>query len=106
MWVMEDIIGIPFQSLTPSVLLGIAVLLLLLGKIVPRSTYLDKAEEAERWRKAYETERESNELRDEMAKEHLDVSRTTLAFIKAVFQTSAGNGSPREGASNDPPAQA
>jgi hypothetical protein len=52
--------GIPIAALTPSVLLGVTVLLLLVGRIVPRSTLQDKINEAEKWRKAYEAERDAH----------------------------------------------
>jgi hypothetical protein len=52
--------GIPILDLTPSVLLGVTVLMFLLGKIVPRSALQDKIDEADKWRKAYEAEREAH----------------------------------------------
>lgn len=42
--------GIPLSVLTPSALLGIGVLLILTGKLIPRRTYDDKVHEADEWR--------------------------------------------------------
>jgi hypothetical protein len=39
------------------VVVSIVILLILTGYLVPRATMLEKIEEAERWRKAYEAER-------------------------------------------------
>lgn len=47
---MEAIGGIPLTVLTPSALLGLCVLLVLTGRLVPRRTYDDKVHEANEWR--------------------------------------------------------
>lgn len=80
--------GIPVVGLTAPGLLGLVVLLLLLGKIVPRATYLDKSEEANRWREAYEKEREARATSEAQTKELLEVGRTNLALLKALFHNS------------------
>lgn len=77
--------GIPFADLTAPTLLGITVLLLLLGKLVPRSTLMDKAEEAEKWRKAYEIERETRISADAQTIELLEFAKTTNAIVVATF---------------------
>lgn len=80
--------GIPLIGLTAPTLLGLAVLLLLTGRLVPRSTLMDKAREADQWRKAYEAEREARAALDAHATELLEVAKTTQAFITAVFENS------------------
>lgn len=45
-----NIDGIPVWSLTPSFLLGLTVLYILMGRLVPRKTYDDKVHEANEWR--------------------------------------------------------
>lgn len=47
---MTEIVGIPLEILAPSALAGLAVLLVLTGRLIPRSTYDDKAHEADEWR--------------------------------------------------------
>lgn len=77
--------GLPLVGLTAPALLGIAILLLLLGRIVPRSTLQDKAAEAERWRQAYETEREARALSNRQTIELLEVTKLTNAIVTAAF---------------------
>lgn len=77
--------GIPIADLTAPTLLGLTVLLLLLGKIVPRATLKDKAEEAEKWRLAYEAEKKRANTSDAQTAELLEVARTTHSIIVAVF---------------------
>lgn len=77
--------GIPFADLTAPTLLGITVLLLLLGRIVPRATYQDKAKESEKWRLAYEAEAKARATSDAQTAELLEVARTTHKIIVAVF---------------------
>lgn len=80
--------GIPIADLTATTLLGIAVLLLLAGRIVPRATLQDKTKEAEQWRLAYEAEREARAASDSQSAELLELAKTTHAFIAAVFRNS------------------
>lgn len=77
--------GIPLLGLTAPALLGFAVLLLLLGRIVPRSTLTDKSEESERWRQAYETEREARALSNQQTIELLEVTKLTNSIVVAAF---------------------
>lgn len=80
--------GVPVSVLSASALLGITVLLLLTGRLVPRVTLTDKMEEAERWRKAYEAEKEARSIADAQATELLEVAKTTHAIISAMASTS------------------
>lgn len=80
--------GIPIAELTPAALLGIAVLFVFWGKLVPRSIVEDRAKEAELWRLAYEKEREARTLADSQTAQLLEVSRTTQKLIEAAFKTS------------------
>lgn len=79
--------GIPLTNLTPSALLGIAVVLMMFGKLVPRSALTDKDAEVERWRKAYEAEREARATSDAQTAELLEVAKTTHNLIVAMFGT-------------------
>lgn len=81
--------GIPFTTLSASALLGVTVLLLLLGRLVPRSVLKDKIEEAERWRQAYESERTARGISDAQTNELLEVARTTQAIIAAMNRAAA-----------------
>jgi hypothetical protein len=77
--------GVPITGLTAPALLGIAVMMLLLGRIVPRSTFDEKAKEAEHWRLAYEKEREARATSDAQTVELLELAKTTHNLMVAVF---------------------
>ena len=77
--------GVPIVGLTAPTLLGIAVLLMLTGKIVPRSTLIDKTKEASDWKAAYEAEREARASSDAQTVELLEVSKTNHAITVAMF---------------------
>jgi len=78
--------GIPLANLTPSVLLGITVLMLLLGWLVPKRTLTKAEKEAERWRLAYEAEREARVLSDGQTTELLELAKTSRNIIAALFE--------------------
>jgi len=80
-----DLTGIPLANLTASTLLGITVLLILLGRLKPK-TDVDKAEEAaEKWRQAYEKEREARAIADGQTAELLELAKTTHQMMVALF---------------------
>lgn len=85
--------GIPFADLTAPGLLGITVILLLIGRLVPRSTLTDKADEAEKWRQAYVAERDARAASDAQKVELLELAKTTHSIIVAAF----GNDLVRQG---------
>lgn len=78
--------GLPSLSdLGAGTLVGIFFLLMFLGKIKPKSD-VDKAqEEAEKWRLAYEAEREARALRDAQTEELLELAKTTHQLMVAIF---------------------
>jgi hypothetical protein len=92
--------GVPFTTLSASALLGITVLLLLLGRLVPRSVLKDKMEEAERWRLAYESERTARGISDAQTNELLEVARTLQALTAAMH--AAENASTTTSSPGDP----
>lgn len=79
--------GISVASLTPPTLLCVVVLMILLGRLVPRTTLKDKAAESERWRLAYEAEREARATSDAQTAELLELAKTTHNIIAAMFGT-------------------
>jgi hypothetical protein len=64
--------GLEISDISSSSLLGVCVILILLGRLVPRSTYKDKADETERWRSAYEMEREARAAAEAQTQELLE----------------------------------
>lgn len=81
--------GISVLALTPSVLVGITVLMLLRGLIVPRSTLQDKQKEADQWHQAYELERTARSTSDAQNRELLEVAKASAGFLKAVSERAA-----------------
>lgn len=86
---MGDILaGIPLSGLTAPALVSIAVLMLFTGKMWTNAAYQEKAAEAERWRLAYEAERDARIESDAQSKELLELAKTTHALITGVFTNS------------------
>lgn len=79
--------GIPVGDLTAPGLLGLAVLMVLAGFLVPRYLYNEKKEEAEKWRQAYEAERKARATSDAQTAELLELAKTTHKIIVATFST-------------------
>lgn len=79
--------GIPFADLTPPTLLGLTFILVLIGRLVPRSTLLDKAAEAEKWRLAYEAMKERSDTSDAQTAELLELAKASHGIMVAVFGT-------------------
>lgn len=77
--------GISFMDLTAPSLLGLTVILVLSGWLVPRFFVNEKNKEIERWREAYEREHEARLLSDSQTTELLEVSKTSNAILVAMF---------------------
>lgn len=83
--------GIPLSDLAPPTLLGIGILLVMFGRLVPWWFYKAKAEEAEKWRLAFEKEREARVASDAQAAQLTrELSKTTNNMV-AVFGEPPGN---------------
>lgn len=87
--------GVPLVGLTAPGLLGLAILLLLTGRIVPRMTLEDKVKECEAWKTAYEKEREARAVSESQTAELLEVSKTTHAVTVAMFDVIRQTGGTR-----------
>jgi|SRR6185369_6245926 hypothetical protein len=77
--------GVPILDYSAPTLVGITVLLLLFGLLVPRKNLMDKEREAERWRKAYEAERDARALSDAQTAELLELAKTTYELLDATL---------------------
>ncbi len=91
---MAGLAEIPFASLTPSALLGICVLMLFLGKIVPRSTLVDAQEDARSWRDAYEHERAAHAETSAQLGASLEQGRLTNAILDSAAANRLPSGGP------------
>ena len=85
---IELVDGIPLVGLTAPTILGVVFLMVMTGRLIPRATFLDKVEEANRWREAYEKEREARALSDAQTAHLLELAKTTHDFIKAILNNS------------------
>jgi hypothetical protein len=77
--------GVPLTALTPTALLGVFVLLVFLGGLVPWRVYKEKCKESDNWRKVAETERESRVTADAQTAELLELAKTTHSIVVALF---------------------
>jgi hypothetical protein len=77
--------GIPLNDLTAPTLVGIAVLLVMLGGLVPRWLYKAKEQECQRWQKAYEAERDARKTSESQSAELLEFAKATYHILDALF---------------------
>jgi hypothetical protein len=77
--------GIPIGNLSAGVLVGVAVLMVFLGMLVPRRILNDKTKEADKWYEAYTTEREARMKSDAQTTQLLEIAKTTNSIIVAAF---------------------
>lgn len=83
--------AIPIKDLSLATLVAIAVLLIFLGRLVPRSTYTEKKEEAEHWREAYEKERDAHHTTQSQTLQLLELAKTTHALIAAIVRVTGAD---------------
>lgn len=81
---MGDIFGFTPADLGVSGLLVLVVLLILTGRLVPRSTLLDMREERDTWRAAHSESEAARQAEREMTTELLDLSRTAGHGLTAL----------------------
>lgn len=96
--------GIPLFGLTAPAILGIFVLMVFTGRLVPRSVLRDKDEETERWRLAYEAEREARVVSDNQTAKLLIAVETNRDVLMALFKALNSNhesGGPSDVASEE-----
>lgn len=77
-------LGLPISTLTPAGLLAMVIILIAVGRLVPRRTMEDVIHDRDEWRAAH---RISEAARAELATqvgELLEHSRTTEQFIRAL----------------------
>ena len=82
------IFDIPVGDLTAPGLIGLGVLLIMTGRLVPVRFYKNKSDESERWRLSFETERETRKVLDKQTSELLESQKATHAVILAILKNS------------------
>lgn len=81
-----DIAGIPLATLTPSALLGICILAIITGRLVPRRTYDDKVHEANEWRTESRLKDAQIAEKDEQLGHLAEVGRTVEQLARGLQQ--------------------
>ncbi len=82
------------SSGSPWVFLGIGIVSILAGRLVPSRTMearmKDKQEQIDQWRHAYEISEESRKIGETQIEKLIDQGRTTNRLLAAIGQTSGG----------------
>ena len=81
---MGDLAGLPLGTLTPAGLLAVVILLIAVGRLVPRRTMDDVIEDRNQWRAAHKTSEEARIELQQQVQELLEHSRTTDQFIRSI----------------------
>lgn len=76
--------GVPLLSLTPSVLLGVAVLLILTGRLVPRRTYDDLMHDRNEALTSSRIKDTQIAEKDRQIEHLIEVGRTVEAIMRAI----------------------
>lgn len=92
--------GIPIAELSARALLGIVVLLIFLGKLIPRSFFDVKAKEADQWREAYERERDARALGDAQISQLMEQGKTTHEIVTKLLPLATKTGASDETSQN------
>ena len=81
----------PIEVLTPSALLGITILAIITGRLVPRKTYEDKEHEANEWRTQCRiTEQRAQELMEQNNILARDLVPLVTRFFDAIHPKKSG----------------
>lgn len=86
--------GLPLMGLTAPGLLGVAILMIMTGKLWPNNAYQQKVVECQKWQAAYEAERAARVVSDAQTVELLEISKTTHAVTVAMFDVVRQAGGP------------
>lgn len=79
--------GIDAATLTPAAIVCIGILMVFSGLLVPYRSHRETVREAERWRLAYEAERDARAKSDAQTTELLEVTKTTRNILVALSGT-------------------
>lgn len=76
--------GMPILSFTPELLLGLLVLAIITGRLVPRRTHEDSLHDRDQWRAAHMVSEQARQVSADQVEELLEHARTTDAFIRSL----------------------
>lgn len=78
--------GVPLEALAPSALAGLAVLMVLIGQLIPRKTYKEVVHDRNEWR-AESRIKDAQIAEKDVQLQHLsEVGETQKAVLHAVAQ--------------------
>lgn len=80
--------GLPIGDYGPEAILGIGVLCIIFGLLVPRKTYLDAQHDRDMWRAAHMISEQARAEGAAQVDELLEHARTTDAFIRSIERAS------------------
>lgn len=82
--ILDDLGGLPAGSIGAGGLLTIVILMVLMGKLVPRRTLDDALRDRDDWRQAHKVSEAGRIELQQQVGELLELSRTTSTFIQAI----------------------
>lgn len=87
---MPDGFSLSLIDYTPPTLLGLAVVLIFFGLLVPRWVYQEKVKEVEYLKKALELRAEAQERSTAQTAELLEATKTNAKFLQALVGAKEG----------------
>ena len=81
---IEGLGAISLSTLTPAGLLAVLILLIAVGRLVPRRTMEDVLHDRDEWRTAHQISEQSRTELSASVSELLEHARTTDAFIRSI----------------------
>ncbi|MCY0919595.1 MULTISPECIES: hypothetical protein [unclassified Streptomyces] len=87
---MDTLFGVSPTDLGAAGLVVLVVLLILTGRLVPRSTLLDMREERDTWRSAHGKSEAARQAEREMTTELLELSRTAGHVLTSLPRSTEG----------------
>lgn len=94
--------GLNFNTLAPSTLAGVCVLLILTGRLVPRRTYDDIVHDRDEWRAAHRISESARVLGEDHQRDMAETARTMNQVMREMQDRLGGanddhtGGSPKE----------
>lgn len=82
--VIPEIYSIPLAGLTAPALLGIAIVLILSGRLIPRRTYDDLREDRDRWQRAFTVSEEARLSQSKQLDAAMEVGKTVTDVMVAL----------------------
>ena len=79
-----EVFGIPLGALTPAGLLAVVIMLIAMGRLVPRRTMEDVIHDRDEWRTAHRLSEQARVEQDETLRGVLKSMETLEAFIRAL----------------------